>query len=563
EGLVTISVYYPTPPKPTDVAAEAIGNGNMRITWVDNATTETNYLVERRPYGGTDWSEESWEQIADLPANSTEYVDSTGICDTAYFYRVKVYDSVGDVSRTSDYTSHIEVNCLPPTLDICTIEEYPVNFPPPEPYQERTFFSGTTQLSGEGNILAIQRGIPNDTGRITGTEIHIYDTFTGNRLMEIYDAILHDIDYFGEYLVFESSRNFGPSTNDFDNEDGNRELFLLDLQDAPSIRAEQITSSINPDVAYDNVRIGGGGEQVVFTATGAVSGDNNSFHYYYRWNNALGEVVEKLVPQSFAVPMSEMGIAVDAYADNIVYVADGNIFLYVQGAVVGQMTNLQDATGQPLDLVPGSLHISDFERRVVFAARNNFTGQNPDYGAELYTWTQHYGLSQLTNTLSDSISPAAVSIDGQRTLLTDTMNLGGLNEDEGTEYFFSDLAGGIQQITDNAIFGPLLGGDMSVNGEVIAFIMPGEPIDEALAQSDPDRYLYPNMRLFLGTCEQPERFPELVTPVDLTAYQIGTEIHLAWFEDQLESTNVVVERSTDDGTIWEQIAIAPSNSIFV
>lgn len=76
------SVGSPLPP--TRLAARATEAGIYALTWDDNASDETGYLVERRNLLSGVWS-----QIASLPAGSVSYTDSVAIVGQVNHYRVR------------------------------------------------------------------------------------------------------------------------------------------------------------------------------------------------------------------------------------------------------------------------------------------------------------------------------------------------------------------------------------------------------------------------------------------------------------------------------------------
>ncbi len=72
---------------PTSLKAETYDDTNILITWLDNATDETGYVLERAS------SIESWKEIATLPANTTSYNDE-GLPPASMFrYRIKASNS--------------------------------------------------------------------------------------------------------------------------------------------------------------------------------------------------------------------------------------------------------------------------------------------------------------------------------------------------------------------------------------------------------------------------------------------------------------------------------------
>ena len=68
--LVVTATTPPAPPSGL-AAAAAPSSSQVDLTWVDNATDETGYVVERSPNGA-----DSWTVVDALPAGSTSYRDS-------------------------------------------------------------------------------------------------------------------------------------------------------------------------------------------------------------------------------------------------------------------------------------------------------------------------------------------------------------------------------------------------------------------------------------------------------------------------------------------------------
>jgi hypothetical protein len=88
EATATTPSAPATPATPTALAATAT-TGQVSLAWVDNATNETGYSVERR-IGTTG----TWTEIATPAANATSYVNNTSItAGTTYYYRVRANNS--------------------------------------------------------------------------------------------------------------------------------------------------------------------------------------------------------------------------------------------------------------------------------------------------------------------------------------------------------------------------------------------------------------------------------------------------------------------------------------
>lgn len=84
------------PAAPSNLKFESVGKYKATLSWTDNAGNEDGFKVEHQTVT------KGWEEIADLPANTTEYTDTTLECGgIEYEYRVKAYNAAGD----SDYSN--------------------------------------------------------------------------------------------------------------------------------------------------------------------------------------------------------------------------------------------------------------------------------------------------------------------------------------------------------------------------------------------------------------------------------------------------------------------------
>jgi hypothetical protein len=82
----------PAPAGPSNLTATAVSSSQVNLTWVDSATTEQGFKIER--CAGTGCS--NFGQIAIVGANITTY-SSTGLSgSTNYSYRVRAYNASGD-----------------------------------------------------------------------------------------------------------------------------------------------------------------------------------------------------------------------------------------------------------------------------------------------------------------------------------------------------------------------------------------------------------------------------------------------------------------------------------
>lgn len=82
------------PAAPTGLTVTDRTFETVNLSWTDNATNETAYVVERAPQGATDWA------AVELPADATSWRETGLASSTTYSYRVKARNEVGDSATT-------------------------------------------------------------------------------------------------------------------------------------------------------------------------------------------------------------------------------------------------------------------------------------------------------------------------------------------------------------------------------------------------------------------------------------------------------------------------------
>jgi hypothetical protein len=78
------------PAEPTGLNATAVSDSQINLNWVDQAGNEDGYRLEWILAGG------NWNQIPDLPANTTSYSHTGLSASTGYAYRVFAFNQEGD-----------------------------------------------------------------------------------------------------------------------------------------------------------------------------------------------------------------------------------------------------------------------------------------------------------------------------------------------------------------------------------------------------------------------------------------------------------------------------------
>jgi len=86
-----------SPEAPSNLAATAVSDSRINLTWQDNSTNETGFKIERKTGAGSAYS-----QIDSVSGNVTSY-SNTGLTSlTIYFYRVRAYNAGGNSASSNE-----------------------------------------------------------------------------------------------------------------------------------------------------------------------------------------------------------------------------------------------------------------------------------------------------------------------------------------------------------------------------------------------------------------------------------------------------------------------------
>lgn len=108
EGVAQPIYFYGplTPPTaPASGSARALSSTQVQLSWTDNANNESGYVIQRLADGGV-----TFTQLPSLPANTTNYTDSSLTPSTTYSYWIAAINNAG----ASSYLGPIQVTTSAP-----------------------------------------------------------------------------------------------------------------------------------------------------------------------------------------------------------------------------------------------------------------------------------------------------------------------------------------------------------------------------------------------------------------------------------------------------------------
>jgi len=115
----TADVATLLPAAPSNLTGVAQFGPQARLTWTDNATNETGFIIERSDNGGT------FTQIATLAANVTSFVDTTVVLGNTYTYRVAASNVLGASAFSNTADVVIMLPTAPSNLTVVATQTLP------------------------------------------------------------------------------------------------------------------------------------------------------------------------------------------------------------------------------------------------------------------------------------------------------------------------------------------------------------------------------------------------------------------------------------------------------
>jgi hypothetical protein len=108
--VVVTTAPIAAPAAPTGAVASSPSSTSIQVSWTDNATNETGYLVERSAS-----SSSGFAQVGTAAANATSYTDAGLTASTTYYYRVRATNAGGQSAYSNVASATTQASSPPPT----------------------------------------------------------------------------------------------------------------------------------------------------------------------------------------------------------------------------------------------------------------------------------------------------------------------------------------------------------------------------------------------------------------------------------------------------------------
>jgi fibronectin type 3 domain-containing protein len=153
-GPVSVDMTASPPAAPTSLVADVLSATQVGLTWTDNASNETGYVVQRCTGAGCS----NFAPLTTLAADSVSYTDATVAVPNSYSYRVLATNGVGSSGPSNVVSVSITVPPAPTNLTATNISRtgftlnWVYNFPQPDGFE--------IQVSTNSSFTAIVQSFP-------------------------------------------------------------------------------------------------------------------------------------------------------------------------------------------------------------------------------------------------------------------------------------------------------------------------------------------------------------------------------------------------------------------
>ena len=114
--VISATTHAIAPVAPSALSATAVSAAQIDLTWMDNATNESGYTIERS------LDQVTWAVVVNLAADSVAHSDTGLQADTIYYYRVAAHNVAGSAlsNVASAHTHRLQAPPQAPTGTIAT-----------------------------------------------------------------------------------------------------------------------------------------------------------------------------------------------------------------------------------------------------------------------------------------------------------------------------------------------------------------------------------------------------------------------------------------------------------
>ena len=96
----------PRPAAPSSLVASALSSSAIKISWKDNSGNESQFRIDRRKGNGL------YSKIAIVSANSTTFINTGLVANTAYTYRVRAENPTGNSGSSNSASAKTDSNII-------------------------------------------------------------------------------------------------------------------------------------------------------------------------------------------------------------------------------------------------------------------------------------------------------------------------------------------------------------------------------------------------------------------------------------------------------------------
>jgi hypothetical protein len=166
------------PAAPSNLTAAAVSNSQINLSWIDNSSSESGFLVERCVGASCT----NFAEIAETGANATGYSNTGLTANTTYRYRVRAFNDSGDSGYTNETQATTTVSATKPAapsnLSATAISVSYINLAWADNSSNETGFKVYRSLDGVNftRIVTTTAGVTSytDTGRAANTKYYYY-----------------------------------------------------------------------------------------------------------------------------------------------------------------------------------------------------------------------------------------------------------------------------------------------------------------------------------------------------------------------------------------------------